>query len=165
MSLRQAYEKNFQATSCFISQYSQVEEGEKNQTRQHFAILTEIIIRCLLVPQHIARLSLPLILRVWRWKTEFIPKASRVGPCVQVFWKFKMSYAWEELLESLSSLWKNWLLSSVRGSRACSYPKPEPEWEPKWEASDLSIRIHFYVTRKISQQPKEAKIWKYMLSQ
>lgn len=26
MSLRQAYEKNFQATSCFISQYSQVEE-------------------------------------------------------------------------------------------------------------------------------------------
>lgn len=64
MSLRQAYEKNFQATSCFISQYSQVEWGKKNQTRQHFAILTEIIIRYLLVPQHTARQSLPLVFRV-----------------------------------------------------------------------------------------------------
>lgn len=45
-------------------------KGEKNQTRQHFAILTEIIIRYLLVPQHIARQSLPLIFRVLKMENR-----------------------------------------------------------------------------------------------
>lgn len=51
--------------------------GGKNRTRQHFTILTEIIITYLLVPQHIARQSQPLVFRVWRWQTDFMPKARK----------------------------------------------------------------------------------------
>lgn len=74
MSLRQAYEKISKQHLALFLNIHRWKWGEKNRTRQHFAILTEIIITYLLVPQHIARQSLPLVFGVWQRQTEFMPK-------------------------------------------------------------------------------------------